>query len=245
LEFTSEKKRLFLDALARTECIRAAAKEAGVMPGSVAYARGQDRAFGEELNAAMAAIREGRALVRGLGTRPEARPDGFTAKKRRRFMRTLAKTGCIADAARTAAISTTTVTRWRRKDADFAGQCRAAIHKASGHIETLAWERGVTGIPEDVYAYGKYSHTRIKRSDAIFRMLLMASNGRKYGRMGAVGRKQIEAELRARVEAEVRQKLLPRVASNAQVREALTKALAAYRDRVALDGGGEPEESGA
>ena len=39
LEFDAEKKALFLDALVRSECIRAAAAEAGVLPGSVEAGR--------------------------------------------------------------------------------------------------------------------------------------------------------------------------------------------------------------
>ena len=139
----------------------------------------------------------------------KARFDGFSARKRRRFVATLARTGCWSDAARVAGISRNTAMRWRNKDARFAALCAAAIDKAAGHIETLAWERAVIGIEEPVIHYGKVVGTRIKRSDSIFRMLLMASNKEKYGRMGAVDRKAIERELRAEVEREVRERLLP------------------------------------
>jgi len=139
----------------------------------------------------------------------KARFDGFTAKKRRKFIKTLARTGCWADAARVAGISKETARRWRGKDARFASLCAAAIDKAAGHIETLAWERGVTGIEEPVIHHGKQVGTRIKRSDAIFRMLLMASNREKYGRMGAVDRKAVEREVRAKVEAEARAAEVP------------------------------------
>ena len=160
------------------------------------------------------------------------RRDGFTASKRRKFLKTLAKTGCISDAAKVARISTTTVDRWRNKDARFAALCDAAIDKAGGHIETLAWERAVTGIEETVIHYGKVVGTRIRRSDSIFRMLLMASNRKKYGRMGAVRRKEIEREVRRRIEEEVRAELRPRVASNEEVEQALAKRLAAFSTRV-------------
>ena len=112
---------------------------------------------------------------------------------------------------------------------------------AGSHVEVLAGERGVTGIEEPIYHYGKLVGTRIKRSDCIFRMLLMASNRKKFGRMGAVKRKEIELELRAQiklelraeVEADVRKRLLPRVASDEEVREALMKALTAFGEREA------------
>jgi hypothetical protein len=137
-----------------------------------------------------------------------ARHDGFTPRKRRRFFAVLGKTGCISDAAKAARISTTTVDRWRRKDERFARLCETALERASSKIELLAWERAVTGIEEPVYAYGKFSHMRVKRSDAIFRMLLIASNPRKYGRMGAVEQRKV-----------------PKGPSHAEIREALMKRL--------------------
>ncbi len=133
-----------------------------------------------------------------------ARGDGFTPKKRRRFIAALAETGCVSDAARVAGISTTSVDRWRGRDAVFAAACETALHMASAHIETLAWERAVIGIEEPVWHYGKRVGTRLKRSDAIFRLLLIGSNRKKYGRMGAVGRKALAKAERKRIEREVR-----------------------------------------
>ena len=135
------------------------------------------------------------------------RHDGFTAAKRRKFLKALAKMGCIRDAAKVARISTTTVDRWRAKDASFDRQCKSALDMAGSQLEPLAWERAVTGIEETVIHYGKVVGTRIKRSDAIFRMLLMASNPLKYGRMGAVKHKAIEKELRKQIEREIHQKI--------------------------------------
>lgn len=144
------------------------------------------------------------------------RHDGFTPAKRRRFFAVLGKTGCISDAAKAARISTTTVDRWRRKDERFARLCETALERASSKIELLAWERAVTGIEEPVYAYGKFSHMRVKRSDAIFRMLLIASNPKKYGRMGAVEQ----------------QGKVPKGPSDAEIREALMRKLDAMGSRL-------------
>ena len=165
--------------------------------------------------------------------RVAARANGFTPKKRRRFIKTLRKTGCISDAARVAGISTTTADRWRKKDRRFANACERAIEIASEDIEMLAWERAVTGIEEPVYHYGKFSHMRVRRSDSIFRMLLIGSNKKKYGRMGAVDRKAIEDKLRAKVRAEE----LPRVATNEEVEESLLKALKAFGQRTVDEAG--------
>lgn len=54
------------------------------------------------------------------------------AKKRRKFIGTLSKTGCFSDAAQVAGISRETARRWRNKDARFASPCAAAVDKASG-----------------------------------------------------------------------------------------------------------------
>ena len=246
LGFTDEKKRLFLGALERTESMTEAGREVGVLPGSVALARKSDPAFGDKLDALMAAIREGRALAAGLGpVPPKARHDGFTSKKRRRYLKTLAKTGCKADAAKAAGISTTTADRWIRKDSDFARSCAAAIDKAGSRIELLAWERAVTGIEEPVWHYGKRVGTRMKRSDGIFRMLLMASNRKKYGRMGSVGRKRLEKEERRRIEREVRAKLgaKMRVPFSVAV-EMLDKQLQAMGVRLDEDRAPEPGGEG-
>lgn len=118
------------------------------------------------------------------------RHDGFTATKRRKFLTTVAKTGCIRDGCRVARISSTTVGRWRKKDERFAGLLKAALAKASEHIQLLAWERGVTGIEEPVWSGGKQIGTRIRRSDSIFRMLMIASNPDAYGRMRGAGAKE-------------------------------------------------------
>ena len=173
--------------------------------------------------------------------------DGFTAEKRKRFLKALGKSGCVSDAARVAGISRNTANRWRRKEADFGRQCEAAIDMAASELEPIAWERAVTGIEEPVWYYGKQVGTRLKRSDSLLRLLLIASNKKKYGRMGAVASKQAEREMRERIEREVwaEFKAKYRVASNAEVREALNKALAAYRmrqveaRRIAGEGSGE------
>ena len=149
------------------------------------------------------------------------RHDGFTPRKRRRFFATLAKTGCISDAAKAARVSTTTVDRWRRKDERFNRLCETALDKASSKIELLAWERGVTGIEEPVYAYGKFSHMRVKRSDAIFRMLLIASNPEKYGRMGAVAAQRGKQ---------------PKGPSGAELKEALLRNLSTMNRRLGGSG---------
>jgi AcrR family transcriptional regulator len=132
------------------------------------------------------------------------RRDGLTPERKARVYEGLERFGTVADACRAAGISTTTFYRHEKKDAEFRSICAAARSKAAARIELLAWERGVTGIEEEVIHYGKVVGTRRKRSDAVFRMILQASDPEKYGRQGEAMRARIEKELRAKIEAEVR-----------------------------------------
>lgn len=155
------------------------------------------------------------------------RHDGFTADKRRRFFETIEKTGCIADAAAAARVSKTTVGRWRDKEPGFEEELQRRLGLAAGALETLAWERAVKGAPETVIRNGEVVQVKVKPSDAMLRLLLQASNPKKFGRLGGsrASRKQIERELRARVTAEVKAKLRPPVATNQELTEALVKRL--------------------
>ena len=152
-------------------------------------------------------------------------------------------------------------------DARLALACaRTARAEAAAPIETLAWERAVTGIEEDVIHYGKKVGTRRKRSDAVFRMILQASDPDKYGRAGAVLRARIEQELRPKIEQEVREEMArtrrrgapaagyddepwrQRPMRGAALRDELEQKLEAIGRRLRArdgEGGGEGGEAGA
>lgn len=174
----------------------------------------------------------------GGGVKP--RIDGFTAARQKKFFVTLAKTGCISDAAKKAGISRTTVNRWRAKDEEFERKCAAAIDMARQSLDLLAWERAVTGIEEPVIHYGKVVATRRKRSDSIFRLLLTASSPEKYGRQGFV-RGGGEARRPAKaVPAPAPAPLAPgqvrRPLKGAALRAALEKRLEEINARLTTDG---------
>lgn len=148
------------------------------------------------------------------------RHDGFTPARKRKFFKTLRKTGCLSDAARVAGVSRETVRRHRNKWPEFAAQVEAELACASGALEAIAWQRATVGAEEKVYRDGKLAFVRVKPSDAMLRLLLQGANPKKYGRTGRMPK------------AGPRRRRRPRVASNAEVREALTARLAIYRDRV-------------
>jgi len=90
------------------------------------------------------------------------RHDGFTSKKKRRFLKALGKTGCVLDACRMVGISKTAVYTARERDPHLEKQWDRALRKAGTEIELTAWERGVEGVEEDVIAYGKVVGKRRK-----------------------------------------------------------------------------------
>ncbi|MFL6856357.1 MAG: hypothetical protein ACJ8EB_00450 [Allosphingosinicella sp.] len=138
--------------------------------------------------------------------------NGFTAAKREAFVAAMARYGTVHDACRVTGISTTTFRRHEKRDAEFAGRCRAARREAAGKLETLAWERATVGADETLIRDGAIVQVRRKPSDAMLRLLMQASEPAKYG--GTMSRPAdekalraaIEQELRPRIEAELRAK---------------------------------------
>lgn len=147
------------------------------------------------------------------------RHDAFTDERRRIVLKTLSRTGCMADACRAAGVSRTTVYNLQQTDEQFARDCELALHMARTPVEIAAWERGVVGVEEEVIRGGQVVGTRLKRSDSILRLLLQGSNRNKYGprpgfsrkRMLKHERKQIERELRAELEEKMRPRSLDEV----------------------------------
>jgi hypothetical protein len=135
------------------------------------------------------------------------RHDGFTPKKQRKFIRIITKTGCVRDACRGVGISSNTAYRTREKLPDLAQAWESALKRASTSLEAVAWKRGVEGVEEPVYHQGKFSHMAVKRSDSILRLLMIGSDKKKYGRMGAVGQAKIGDDERERIRREAKQEL--------------------------------------
>lgn len=134
------------------------------------------------------------------------RRDGFTPAKKAKAVEALGRCGNVTDAARVAGVSDTTFYRHLVKDADFARLCDLARAQAAQPLETLAWQRATEGAPETVIRKGEVVQIKVKPSDSLMRLMLQASNPKKYGRLSRGGptRRQIERKLRKTIEAEVR-----------------------------------------
>lgn len=170
--------------------------------------------------------------------------DGFTPARKSKAIEALGKYGNVADACRVAEISDTTFYRHLNKDPDFARLCEAERAKAARPLETLAWQRATEGTPETIIRGGEVVQVRIKPSDAMMRMLLQASDPKKYGRIsrGGASRRQIERKLRKKIEAEVRAEIAAErgpVRSAKEIFDALAARVAEIkREKAAKAAGG-------
>jgi len=143
----------------------------------------------------------------GPDRQPRKRHDGFTPEKRKRFLKSLKKSGCISDAARVAGISANTVRRHRDLFPDFATLMESALAIASVELDMIAWQRATVGTEEKVYRDGRLVFTRVKPSDAMLRLLMQGADPGRYGRTGQMPKGAVMKQLRKEAKAEVRAKL--------------------------------------
>jgi len=100
------------------------------------------------------------------------RADGWTVARTRTFLALLAQTGCVADAARVAGVSTTSVNRSRKLFAAFDRACVEALANALRGLEAVAYQRAVEGREMVVIRGGREVERRIMPSDALLAMLI-------------------------------------------------------------------------
>lgn len=153
--------------------------------------------------------KRGAALV-SFGREPGPKPhrvrhDGFTPARKRKFFKTLRKTGCLSDSARVAGVSRETVRRHRDKWPDFAARVESELAAASGALEAIAWQRATVGAEEKIYRDGELAFVRVKPSDSILRLLLQGANPKKYGRTGRGLQKAAEKKLREELRWEIQE----------------------------------------
>lgn len=107
------------------------------------------------------------------------RHDGFTGERQKRFIETLAKTGCVKDAAAAVGVTKTTAYRARKRIPDFAAAWETALAMARTDIEQVAWQRAVEGADVPIVHGGKVTDTYKKPSDAMLRLLYTRGNSGK------------------------------------------------------------------
>lgn len=134
-----------------------------------------------------------------------SRHDAFSDDRKQLFFVALRRGDSVMAACAIVGISTRTAYRHRERDPDFARDWGLACRMSRMPLELAAFERGVTGIEEPVYRYGKLSHTRRRLSDGALMKLLAAEQPEKYGRAASLGPlvEGLEERIDERVAAEV------------------------------------------
>ena len=95
-----------------------------------------------------------------------------TQRRRKIFLKTLAKTGRIGYSARAAGYSCSTyLARIRRLDPDFSAQWDEAIDTAMDILEDAAHERAVDGVEEPVFHKGVVVGYKLRYSDGLLTTL--------------------------------------------------------------------------
>ena len=153
------------------------------------------------------------------GEAARRRHDAFDRPRRCAFLKALAKSGCILDACRAVGVSSSTVYKLQCNDAGFSKHCTLAIDMASVPVELTAWERGVTGIEEEVIRGGRVVGHRMRRSESVLRLLLQGANPKKYGPRPGFTRKRLMKWERKRIEREIHARMAEGQPSIEQVRE--------------------------
>ena len=113
---------------------------------------------------------------------PSEREDGFSEERKQLFLVAIRNGDSVLDACALVGVSNRTAYNHRRRDPAFAEAWRLARKMYRLPLELAAFQRGVEGIEEPVYRYGKQVGTRRHYSDALLKVLLAGEKPRKYGR---------------------------------------------------------------
>jgi len=113
-------------------------------------------------------------LDKGIGHLPgrRVRADGWTPARQGKFLRRLGETGCVRDACRAAAISSTAAYRARRDSAGFAAAWEKAQARGMASVERAAFDRAVLGWDEVVTRDGREVSRKKRYSDSLLRVML-------------------------------------------------------------------------
>lgn len=224
MRWTQDTETAFLLALRQTGTARAAADAIGRCVGS-AYTRRRRRAgFKARWDAMVAEWQAEWIAQRGEPPEesgPRERWDGWSAVRKRAFLRALSETGAITEAAQRVGISRSSVTRLKKKSPDFAAACEAALARSLPCLEQVAWEPAAEGWDEEIVQGGKGTGTRRRYSETLLRTLLVRE----------------QAARQAERVAAAKARTVPRYATREESNAALLKALnriAQHRRREAV-----------
>jgi hypothetical protein len=188
---------------------------------------------------------------------PRERHDAFNQVRRAKFLKALVKTGCIAEACRRTGTAPRTVYNHQQSDAAFLAYCTTAMRMAATPLEITAWGRAVDGVEETVVVGGR-AVTRTRYSEHLLRLLLQASDPKRFGRNPGFTPKRMRAAEREAIEKEARReereknwkeftKMVDRAMAKRQAKTAASaeEAEAEAEEQESLDEGDGEDEAGA
>lgn len=161
---------------------------------------------------------------------PRHRHDAFTEARKCAFLKALVKTGGILDACRLAGPSPRTVYRHQESDPRFREHCRIALSMAGAPVELTAWQRAVEGVEEEVAVGGKMVKRRRYDSN-LLRLLLQASDPKKYGPRPGFKRKRLLRLKKKQIEKEILAEIAAKAPPFEEAIVALDRALEAFGGR--------------
>jgi hypothetical protein len=167
------------------------------------------------------------------------RHDAFTPRRKHAFLQALVKAGTIGDAARAVGINPRTIYRHQEMDPEFLEHCRVAVRMSAVPIELTAWQRAVEGVEQE-FACGGQVHVRRRYDAGLLRLLLQASNPKKFGPRPGFTRKRIMKHERKQMLREVRaenQLKVPKLEDVQDSIRAKVEAIIAHRAQDQLAAG--------
>jgi len=121
---------------------------------------------------------------RWVPVRRQARYDGWTEEKQRRFIEVLADTGLVGTAAKAVGLTRESAYRLRRAAGAeaFAAAWDAARHHAGGLIEDIVFERAIEGVAVPVFnEHGEEIASRTRYDNRLLVFLLRRLRADRYG----------------------------------------------------------------
>lgn len=112
-----------------------------------------------------------------------SRHDGWTTERQRTFIRGLAETGSVTDAARLAGVTPRSAYRLRANPEAkaFAAAWDWALKTAIGSLTAVAFERAIHGAPREKWKDGELVHETRTPSDRMLMFLLKQFDRKNYG----------------------------------------------------------------
>jgi hypothetical protein len=146
--------------------------------------------------------------------RAASRHDGWTAKRRKKFLEVLERTANVRAAAEAAGKGKCTAYTLRRRDPEFARAWEEALTSAMDELEAVAFDRARNGVEKIVVRAGGQPVTIREYSDRLLMFMLSRRRPEAYAAL-AVDEEDEDLLLYREVDAQVRMIEARRVGADA------------------------------